>query len=119
MKKIFSKLLVLLVAVASGMALTGCGKDNPQNNEPENAQDLIGKWKLVSQVAETKIGDVLTQKETPMGMILMPITSAPMWELARYSITKTERAWTCTASTSTQDVTGQSSMRYSIITWTA
>jgi len=66
MKKIFTKLLVLLVAVASGMALTGCGKDNPQNNEPENAQDLIGKWKLVSQIAETKIGDVRTQKETPI-----------------------------------------------------
>ena len=75
MKKIFTKLLVLLVAVASGMALTGCGKDNPQNNEPENAQDLIGKWKLVSQVAETKIGDVQTQKETPIVAMTIEFTS--------------------------------------------
>lgn len=66
MKKIFTKLLVLLVAVASGMALTGCGKDNPQNNEPFEEQNLIGKWKLVSQIAETKIGDVRTQEETPI-----------------------------------------------------
>ena len=75
MKKIFTKLLVLLVAVASGMALTGCGKDNPQNNEPENAQDLIGKWKLVSQIAETKIGDVRTQKETPIVAMTIEFTS--------------------------------------------
>ena len=75
MKKIFTKLLVLLVAVASAMGLTGCGKDNPQNNEPENAQDLIGKWKLVSQVAETKIGDVRTQKETPIVAMTIEFTS--------------------------------------------
>lgn len=75
MKKIFSKLLVLLVAVASGMALTGCGPDNPQNNEPENAQDLIGKWKLVSQIAETKTGDVQTQEEMPIVAMTIEFTS--------------------------------------------
>ena len=66
MKKIFTKLLVLLVAVASGMALTGCGKDNPQNNEPENAQDLIGKWKLVSYDVEYKNGDDVEKNTVPL-----------------------------------------------------
>ena len=76
MKKIFTKLLVLLVAVASGMALTGCGKDNPQNNEPENAQDLIGKWKLVSQVAETKTGDkAQTNPEMPPYVLTLEFKS--------------------------------------------
>ena len=76
MRKIFSKLLVLLVAAASGMALTGCCKDNPQNNEPENAQDLIGKWKLVSQVAEVKIGDkAQTNPETPPYVLTLEFKS--------------------------------------------
>ena len=75
MKKIFTKLLVLLVAAASGMALTGCGKDNPQNIEPFEEQNLIGKWKLVSQIAETKIGDVRTQKETPIVAMTIEFTS--------------------------------------------
>ncbi len=76
MKRIFTKLLVLLVAVASGMALTGCGKDNPQNNEPENAQDLIGKWKLVSQVAETKTGDkAQTNPEKPPYVLTLEFKS--------------------------------------------
>ena len=66
MKKIFTKLLVLLVAVASGMALTGCGKDNPQNNEPENAQDLIGKWKLVSYDVEYKNGNDVEKNTVPL-----------------------------------------------------
>ena len=66
MKKIFTKLLVLLVAVASGMALTGCGKDNPQNNEPEIAQDLIGKWKLVSYDVEYKNGNDVEKNTVPL-----------------------------------------------------
>ena len=66
MKKIFTKLLVLLVAVASGMALTGCGKDNPQNNEPENGQDLIGKWKLVSYDVEYKNGNDVEKNTVPL-----------------------------------------------------
>ena len=66
MKKIFTKLLVLLVAVASGMALTGCGKDNPQNNEPEIAQDLIGKWKLVSYDVEYKNGNDVEKNKVPI-----------------------------------------------------
>ena len=66
MKKIFTKLLVLLVAVASGMALTGCGKDNPQNNEPENAQDLIGKWKLVSYDVAYKNGNDVEKNTVPL-----------------------------------------------------
>ena len=66
MKKIFTKLLVLLVAVASGMALTGCGKDNPQNNEPEIAQDLIGKWKLVSYDVEYKNGKKIKKNTVPL-----------------------------------------------------
>ena len=75
MKKIFTKLLVLLVAVASAMGLTGCGKDNPQNIEPLDAQDLIGKWKLVLQIAETKTGDVRTQEETPIVAMTIEFTS--------------------------------------------
>ena len=74
-KKIFTKLLVLLVAAASAMGLTGCGKDNPQNSEPFEEQNLIGKWKLVSQIAETKIGDVRTQKETPIVAMTIEFTS--------------------------------------------
>ena len=66
MKKIFTKLLVLLVAAASGMALTGCGKDNPQNNEPEIAQDLIGKWKLVSYDVEYKNGNDVEKNTVPL-----------------------------------------------------
>ena len=76
MKKIFTKLLVLLVAVASGMALTGCGKDNPQNNEPFEEQNLIGKWKLVSQVAETKTGDkAQTNPEMPPYVLTLEFKS--------------------------------------------
>jgi len=48
MKKIFTKLLVLLVVVASGMVLTGCEKNNAKN--------IVGKWKLVSQDVEYKNG---------------------------------------------------------------
>ena len=66
MKKIFTKLLVLLVAVASAMGLTGCGKDNPQNNEPEIAQDLIGKWKLVSYDVEYKNGNDVEKNTVPL-----------------------------------------------------
>ena len=76
MKKIFTKLLVLLVAVASAMGLTGCGKDNPQNNEPFEEQNLIGKWKLVSQVAETKTGDkVQTNPEMPPYVLTLEFKS--------------------------------------------
>ena len=76
MKKIFTKLLVLLVAAASAMALTGCGKDNPQNNEPFEEQNLIGKWKLVSQVAETKTGDkVQTNPEMPPYVLTLEFKS--------------------------------------------
>ena len=76
MKRIFTKLLVLLVAVASGMALTGCGKDNPQNNEPFEEQNLIGKWKLVSQVAETKTGDkAQTNPEMPPYVLTLEFKS--------------------------------------------
>ena len=76
MKRIFTKLLVLLVAVASGMALTGCGKDNPQNIEPFEEQNLIGKWKLVSQVAETKTGDkAQTNPEMPPYVLTLEFKS--------------------------------------------
>ena len=76
MRKIFTKLLVLLVAAASGMALTGCGKDNPQNNEPFEEQNLIGKWKLVSQVAETKTGDkAQTNPEMPPYVLTLEFKS--------------------------------------------
>ena len=76
MKKIFSKLLVLLVAAASGMGLTGCGKDNPQNIEPFEEQNLIGKWKLVSQVAETKTGDkAQTNPEMPPYVLTLEFKS--------------------------------------------
>ena len=57
MKKIFTKLLVLLV-VASGMVLTGCEKNNQKN--------LIGKWKLVSVSQEIKIGDQVVKSGTGM-----------------------------------------------------
>ena len=76
MRKIFSKLLVLLVAVASAMGLTGCGKDNPQNIEPFEEQNLIGKWKLVSQVAETKTGDkAQTNPEMPPYVLTLEFKS--------------------------------------------
>ena len=76
MRKIFTKLLVLLVAAASGMALTGCGKDNPQNIEPFEEQNLIGKWKLVSQVAETKTGDkAQTNPEMPPYVLTLEFKS--------------------------------------------
>ena len=76
MKKIFTKLLVLLVAVASAMGLTGCGKDNPQNIEPFEEQNLIGKWKLVSQIAETKTGDkVQTNPEMPPYVLTLEFKS--------------------------------------------
>ena len=66
MRKIFSKLLVLLVAVASTMGLTGCGPDNAQNIEPLDEQNLIGKWKLVAKVAEINVGGkVETNNEMP------------------------------------------------------
>ena len=76
MKKIFTKLLVLLVAAASAMGLTGCGKDNPQNIEPFEEQNLIGKWKLVSQVAETKTGDkAQTNPEMPPYVLTLEFKS--------------------------------------------
>ena len=76
MKRIFTKLLVLLVAVASAMGLTGCGKDNPQNNEPFEEQNLIGKWKLVSQIAETKTGDkAQTNPEMPPYVLTLEFKS--------------------------------------------
>ncbi len=58
MKKIFTKLLVLLVVVASGMALTGCEKNNQKN--------IVGKWKLVSVSQEIKIGDQVVESGTGM-----------------------------------------------------
>ena len=76
MRKIFTKLLVLLVAAASAMGLTGCGKDNPQNNEPFEEQNLIGKWKLVLQIAETKTGDkVQTNPEMPPYVLTLEFKS--------------------------------------------
>ena len=75
-KKIFTKLLVLLVAAASAMGLTGCGKDNPQNIEPFEEQNLIGKWKLVSQIAETKTGDkAQTNPEMPPYVLTLEFKS--------------------------------------------
>lgn len=58
MKKIFTKLLVLLVVVASGMVLTGCEKNNQKN--------IVGKWKLVSVSQEIKIGDQVVESGTGM-----------------------------------------------------
>ena len=58
MKKIFTKLLVLLVVVASGMVLTGCEKNNAKN--------IVGKWKLVSVSQEIKIGDQVVESGTGM-----------------------------------------------------
>ncbi len=58
MKKIFTKLLVLLVAVASGMVLTGCEKNNQKN--------LIGRWKLVSHDVEYKNGGDVKKNTVPL-----------------------------------------------------
>ena len=58
MKKIFTKLLVLLVVVASGMVLTGCEKNNQKN--------LIGRWKLVSHDVEYKNGNDVEKSTVPL-----------------------------------------------------
>ena len=58
MKKIFTKLLVLLVVVASGMVLTGCEKNNQKN--------LIGRWKLVSHDVEYKNGGDVEKNTVPL-----------------------------------------------------
>ena len=58
MKKIFTKLLVLLVVVASGMVLTGCEKNNQKN--------LIGRWKLVSNDVEYKNGGDVEKMTVPL-----------------------------------------------------
>ena len=66
MKKIFTKLLVLLVVVASGMVLTGCEKNNQKN--------LIGRWKLVSHDVEYKNGGNDVEKST------VPLHYSMIWE---------------------------------------
>lgn len=58
MKKIFTKLLVLLVVVASGMVLTRCEKNNQKN--------LIGRWKLVSHDVEYKNGNDVEKSTVPL-----------------------------------------------------
>ena len=58
MKKIFTKLLVLLVEVASGMVLTGCEKNNQKN--------LNGRWKLVSYDVEYKNGNDVEKNTVPL-----------------------------------------------------
>ena len=58
MKKIFTKLLVLLVVVASGMVLTGCEKNNQKN--------LNGRWKLVSYDVEYKNGNDVEKNTVPL-----------------------------------------------------
>ena len=52
MKKIFTKLLVLLVVVASGMVLTGCEKNNQKN--------------LVSHDVEYKNGNDVEKSTVPL-----------------------------------------------------